>query len=88
MQLLWGLKDSNLAIVMTSILTDVSLCFFFYLMQSCLIEPKKDDYPYYPAKTPFACMKTVSCQTIEKTNRLGLKKIWSVQVLFQRNNQS
>ena len=49
MQLLWGLKDSNLAIVMTSILTDVGLCFFFYLMQSCLIEPKKDDYQYYPA---------------------------------------
>ena len=27
------------------------------------------------SKTPFVCMKTVSCQTIEKTNRLGLKKI-------------
>ena len=26
-------------------------------------------------KTPFVCMKTVSCQTIEKTNRLSLKKI-------------
>ena len=25
-------------------------------------------------KTPFVCMKTVSCQTIEKTNRLSLKK--------------
>ena len=43
MQLLWGLKDSNLAIAMTSILTDVNLCFFFNLMQSFLIEPKKDD---------------------------------------------
>ena len=49
MQLLWGLKDSNLAIVMTSILTDVNLYFFFfYLMQSFLIEPKKDDDQYYP----------------------------------------
>ena len=35
------------------------------------------------SKTPFVCMKTVSCQTIEKTNRLSLKKK-SVQVLFQR----
>ena len=49
MQLLWGLKDSNLAIEMTSILTDINLRFFFYLMQSCLIEPKNDDDQYYSA---------------------------------------
>ena len=38
MQLLWGLKDSNLAIVMTSILTDVNLYFFFFLFNAVIFD--------------------------------------------------